>query len=231
MKTFHFQKFDIQQSKSVFRVGTDAVLLGALTNSSNKEKMLEIGPGTGVISLMLAQRNLDLKITAVEISEEAAKLTELNFNHSDFKNRLKVIQNDFKTFQSEEKFDLIVCNPPYFDENPSTKDKIARQKVELGFENLIKKSAELITENGSFSVILPSESANSFEKTAKHHDFHLIRKVNIFGIKGGVLKRNILEFSKTDSTLEQTDFVIESAPRQYSSQYLEVTKDFHVFKK
>ena len=231
MKPFRFQQFSIQQSKDVFRVGTDGVLLGAMCNVKNAKKILEIGTGTGLISLMLAQRNVSAKISAIDINENAVKLASENFRNSIFNENLKVELKDFKNFETNENFDLVVCNPPFFEENASAKDVLARQQVELNFRNLVEKSAEIITEKGILSIILPSESATDVKSLAEEFNLYLVREINIFGIEGGNLKRNILEFSLAQKPLEISDFVIEKSPRKYSDQYLNLTKNFHVFGK
>lgn len=231
MKPFRFQQFSIQQSKDVFRVGTDGVLLGAMCNVKNAKKILEIGTGTGLISLMLAQRNVSAKISAIDINENAVKLASENFRNSIFNENLKVELKDFKNFETNENFDLVVCNPPFFEENASAKDVLARQQVELNFRNLVEKSTEIITKKGILSIILPSEAATDVKSLAEEFNLYLVREINIFGIEGGNLKRNILEFSLAQKPLEISDFVIEKSPREYSDQYLELTKDFHVFGK
>ena len=231
MKPFRFQKFDIIQHENVFRVGTDGVLLGALCQVENAQKILEVGTGTGLISLMLAQRNANAEITALDLNEDAVKLAQENFKNSPFSERLQVFHQDFKTFESQKEYDFVVCNPPFFEENNSVKDILARQQVELTFRNLIEKASKILSSEGIFSVIIPSESAQEFENLAEDFDLYLVRKVNIFGIENGVLKRNVLEFSKKKSALETLDFTIEKSPRKYSDQYLELTKEFHVFGK
>ena len=231
MKPFRFQKFEILQYKNVFRVGTDGVLLGALCQVENAQKILEVGTGTGLISLMLAQRNANAEITALDLNEDAVKLAHENFKNAPFSERLNVFHQDFKTFESQKEYDFVVCNPPFFEENNSVKDILARQQVELTFRNLIEKASKILSSEGIFSVIIPSESAQEFENLAQDFDLHLVRKINIFGIENGVLKRNVLEFSKKKSALETLDFTIEKSPRKYSDQYLELTKEFHVFGK
>ena len=231
MKPFRFQQFSIQQSKDVFRVGTDGVLLGAMCNVKNAKKILEIGTGTGLISLMLAQRNVSAKISAIDINENAVKLASENFRNSIFNENLKVELKDFKNFETNENFDLVVCNPPFFEENASAKDVLARQQVELNFRNLVEKSTEIITQKGILSIILPSEAATDVKSLAEEFNLYLVREINIYGIEGGNLKRNILEFSLAQKPLEISDFVIEKSPREYSDQYLNLTKNFHVFGK
>lgn len=231
MKSFAFKQFTIQQSKEVFRVGTDGVLLGALANANHAVNVLEIGTGTGLISLMLAQRNPEANFFGIDINKEAADLTKINFENSPFSNRLKNAHQDFKEFETHERFDLIVSNPPYFEMSDSEKDKIARQTVELNFRQLISKSSTLLSKNGIFSVIIPVEAGRDFVAIAKENHLFLVRKINILGIVNSNVKRLVLEFSLTEKTLEESDFIIEKSPRQYSDQYLELTKEFHVFKK
>lgn len=230
MKSFRFQKFTISQNKNVFRVGTDAVLLGALCMVKKSNKILEVGTGTGIISLMMAQRNSLATILALEINLEAVNLAQENFQNSPFHDRLKVQHNDFNDFKSEEKFDLIISNPPYFEGNSSEKDVIARQQTTLTFENLIKNTATHLSDTGIFSVIIPVGDGYFFESKCEEFGLHLHRKITIFGMKNSKPKRLILEFSFQNIETECKDFIIEKSPRVYSEEYLERTKTFHVFK-
>ena len=230
MKPFSFKQFNIQQTKNVFRVGTDGVLLGALASVETFSNVLEVGTGTGLISLMLAQRNFTAKFLGIDINEEAANITKINFENSPFSSRLKNIHQDFKMFETDVKFDFIVSNPPYFEESSSEKDKIARQTVELNFAQLISKSANLLSKNGILSVVIPVEVGEDFIEIAAENNLFLCRKINIKGILVSKVKRLILEFSLQKKVLHESDFVIEKSPRQYSDQYLELTKEFHVFK-
>lgn len=230
MKPFIFKQFEIQQSKEVFRVGTDGVLLGALANVESAFRVLEVGTGTGLISLMLAQRNLQADFLGLDINEDAVALTELNFEKSPFRMRLKNIHQDFKTFETQQKFDLIVSNPPYFEESGSDKDKIARQTVELNFRQLISQSVRFLSADGLLSVIIPVEIGEVFISIAEENNLFLHRRVNIKGIENSKTKRLILEFSFTEKKLLESEFIIEKSPRKYSDQYLELTREFHVFK-
>lgn len=231
MKPFKFKQFEVQQSKDVFRVGTDGVILGSLASVENASKVLEIGTGTGLISLMLAQRNPNAEFLGIDINENAVQLTKSNFENSVFSSRLKNILQDFKILETEERFDLVVSNPPYFEESASDKDKIARQTVELNFKQLISKSFNLLSERGILSVIIPVEVGDEFIDLAKENQLFLSRKVNIKGIIHSNTKRLILEFSQFEKQLEESELIIEKSPRQYSDQYLELTKEFHVFDK
>lgn len=231
MKPFQFKNFSINQSKKVFRVGTDGVLLGAISGVESVKTILEVGTGTGLISLMLAQRNPDAQILALDINEEAKNLADENFRNSPFGERLSVELQDFKDFKTQQRFDLIISNPPYFKENSSNKDILARQQTELSFENLIEKSAEILSENGRLAVIIPFESGAYFEEISLKNKLFLSRKVQIFGIKNSAPKRWILEFALNQKEISEEEFTVEKFPRVYSEEYLELTKEFHLFQK
>lgn len=231
MKDFIFQKFLIKQNESVFRVGTDAVLLGVLSDAEKSKKILEVGTGTGIISLMLAQRNPNANILAIDINPEAVKISQENFSNSVFSDRIKSQLQDFKHFEATGKFDLIISNPPYFEINHSDKDVLARQRLELDFSDLIKKSSQLLSENGLFTVIIPINSENEFTSICLENQLFLQRKISIKGIKTAEPKRLVLEFSLIKSEAKIENFVIEKSPRVYSDEYLELTKDFHLFNK
>lgn len=231
MKPFQFKQFSIQQSKNVFRVGTDGVLLGASASINNAQKILEVGTGTGLIAMMLAQRNPNAKINAIDINENAVELAKENFENSPFKDRLKVFLQDYRTYDPKEKYDLIVSNPPYFEENPSSKDIIARQQTELSFEILIENSAKLLAENGLLSVIIPFESGVLFERYCNKYQLFLEKKIVIYGIKDSKPKRLVLEFCFQKKEVTESEFIIEKTPRKYTEEYLKLTKDFHQFLK
>ncbi|WP_407478730.1 tRNA1(Val) (adenine(37)-N6)-methyltransferase [Elizabethkingia anophelis] len=226
MKPFVFKQFEILQDKEVFRVGTDGVVLGALCNGEGAVRALEVGCGTGLISLMLAQRFSSAVFDALDINTKAVEIAGQNFSNSPFANRLNVVEINYNDFESVEKYDLIVSNPPYF-ESDSSKDLIARHQVLLSFQQLIYKSARLISDTGILSVIIPCDDAENFITIAQDNNLYLIRKIDIYGIKGGKLKRNILEFSRKLSQLVLEELVLEKEKRIYSDEYRELTKDFH----
>ena len=231
MKPFQFKNFTVNQSSKVFRVGTDGVLLGASATVKDAQNILEIGTGTGLIALMIAQRNPDANITALDINEEAVAIASENFRNSPFSNRLKAVLRDFKIHKTDEKFDLIVSNPPYFEENPSEKDVLARQQTELSFVDLIQNASQHLTANGILSVIIPFTSGVDFEQICRENNLFPTKTITVFGIKNSTPKRLILEFGLNEGEIIETEFVIEKSPRKYSENYLELTKDFHLFQK
>src|SRR5690606_9424445 len=229
MKSFRFQNFEIAQQAGVFRVGTDGVLLGVLANISEAESVLEVGTGTGLIPLMLTQRNIKLTVTALDINPEAVALANGNFQNSSYADRLEAVQADFKTFRSKTRFDLIISNPPYFEVNDSSKDVFARQTVEMDAFTLLDRAGELLNDTGLLSLIIPADQSAGLEIKAAKLQLYLVRKVNVFGITGGPVKRHVLEFSKKEIPAIEQEFIIEKSPRVYSEQYLDATRDFHVF--
>ncbi len=229
-KPFRFQQFTVLQLSEVFRVGTDAVLLGSLC-SIGADNLLEVGTGSGIISLMLAQRNQQAKITALDIDANAANLAAINFKNSPFHERLHAVCKNYLNFKPNRKYHQIISNPPYFELNSSTKDTVARQQSHLSFEDLIKKTSELLSDQGIFSVIIPKYSEEEFETICKRNHLYLFKKINIIGLEGVSPKRCILEFQRANDDCEVIDFIVEKAPRKYSDQYLELTKEFHIFGK
>ena len=231
MKPFRFQQFEVQQSSEVFRVGTDAVLLGILSNVHQARAILEVGTGTGIVALMLAQRNSEANILGIDINPEAVQISQNNFYNSPFSDKIKSQLQDFKNFETDEKFDLIVSNPPYFETNSSEKDILARQRLELDFSDLIQNASQLLSDEGLFSVIIPIDSEKQFTKICSDNLLCLQRKVIIKGINTAKPKRVVLEYTFQKSGVTEEYFVIEKSPRVYSDDYLELTKDFHIFNK
>ncbi len=150
MSVFKFKHFSVKQSDSAMKVGTDAMLLGAFVETENKTQALDIGTGTGVLSLMLAQKNETLQITAIDIDELSAKEALINFQNSSWTNRLNVYHADFLSFKTENQYDLIVSNPPYFSTTNENKDERKAQARHI--------SSLEIKPLPSFRICLPSGS-------------------------------------------------------------------------
>ena len=144
---------------------------------------------------------------------------------------MSISRKDYKEFSPNEKYDLIISNPPYFEENQSNKDIIARQQTELSFELLIEKSKHLLTENGLLSVIIPYEAGVLFEEICLRNQLLLKSRLQIYGILNSKPKRLLLEFGTEQIETIQENLIIEKSPRQYSEQYLKLTEEFHVFTK
>ena len=229
MSVFKFKQFSIIQEKSAMKVGTDGVLLGSWVSCKQANTILDIGCGTGLISLMLAQRNLNSNIIGIEIDAIASQEAQENINNSDWQERIKIEHTSLQKFKPQTQFDLIVSNPPFFAENKA-KDRraAARHTNFLSFEELILDVANLLTEKGIFSVIMPKDTEVEFCKIATTHNLHCNRVCYVKGNENVAVKRVMLEFSflKTEHITEQ--LTIETARHQYTDEYMQLCKDFYL---
>tara|TARA_Y100000385_G_scaffold179281_1_gene185275 strand:- start:635 stop:1330 length:696 start_codon:yes stop_codon:yes gene_type:complete len=229
MSVFKFKEFSIVQTKSAMKVGTDGVLLGSWVNCQSAKKILDIGAGTGLISLMLAQRNNDCNITAVEIDKETSEEANININNSKWRDRISIINISINNFITSEKFDFIVSNPPYFPANFSkNKRAIARHTNLLSFQDLIRTTVKLLSSKGIFAVILPKIAETIFCKTANANKLFLIRICQVKGQKNSDIKRVLLEFSFEKSSLDSDSLVIEESRHIYTNQYIDLCQDFYL---
>lgn len=230
MGNFTFKQFAVEQDDVAMKVGTDGVLLGAWVDCEGTKRILDIGTGTGVIALQMAQRNSQAQIQAVEIEETAAKRARANFDNSPWAVRLQVECTAVQEFESAEMFDLIVSNPPYFVDSllpPDAKRSTARHTHDLTFEELDKTVARLLAENGKFALILPIAE---FEKYLTITQLHLVRRCDVHPVEGGAVKRVMAEFAKhPTSQLKLEDIAIEKGRRgDYTDDYRLLTKDFYL---
>lgn len=239
---FTFKQFTISQDKTSMKVGTDGVLLGALTDSENPNSILDIGTGTGLISLMLAQKFPGSRITAIDISADAFNQAEENFKNSKWSDNLKAIQSSLQDFSNENQinFDLIVSNPPYFKtpefEKGNNSQRMqqgrvtARTNSGLTFPELIKNASLLLKENGAFWVIIPSFSSSEFISIAKNDELYLSKKIEIRSFPESSVIRDVLCFTKQQGLAEIHSINIYEEAGKYSEEYYQLTKDFYLWK-
>lgn len=230
---FQFKQFTIAQDKSAMKVGTDGVLLGAWSRSYEAVNILDIGTGTGLVALMLAQKS-KARITAVEIDEDAAEQAMQNVNNSPWANRIMVYQTAVQDFckKTSSQFDLIVSNPPYFQQsfkNSCKKRALARHNDSLPFEELIATVRVLLQKNGRLSVILPADSWSQFNNLAGQSGLFPTRKLLV---KPNLIlppKRVLVEYSFKDTDCETDEIAIEMYGRHdYTPEYKELTRDFYL---
>lgn len=231
-KTFRFKQFNVHNDKSAMKVGTDGVLLGAWADVCNAKSVLDVGTGTGLIALMVAQRS-GAEICAVEIDEDAVAEAEINFDESPWNERLNVIQADFIDFAEhcERKFDVIVSNPPYFInslECPDEKRGKARHTGSLSYEQLIGCSAKLLTEQGHICLITPSDVENLLETIITGNGLFVSRKVYVCPTIGSLPKRILWEISHQSTECETENIVIEKARHVYTDEYIALTHDYYI---
>lgn len=226
---FQFQQFRVNQDRCAMKISTDAVLLGALAKAENPSNILDIGTGTGVIALMLAQRFPDAKIAAVEIDEDAAKQAEENFRESQFSTRLELIHIQLQKFQSVEKYDLIVSNPPFFPDHlksQNPKRNKALHTDELPFEDLIQKVIHLLSDSGAFWVILPPRQMRTFEVLAEKSGLFLNIKMLVRDSETKPIHREVCEFSFQNSVKKEEELLLKDAASNYTRSYSALLSGF-----
>jgi tRNA1Val (adenine37-N6)-methyltransferase len=232
--TFSFKQFSVNQERCAMKIGTDGVLLGAWTPLINyPDAILDIGAGTGILSLMLAQRSTAEQIDAIEIDEDAYEQCVENFEASPWGDKLFCFHAGLDEFvdDPEDQYDLIISNPPFYAEDFKTDDfqrDMARFQDALPFEELIEAAALLLSENGIFSVIIPYKEEGRFVSMCKEMDLFPLKITRVKGTPTSHIKRTLLAFTRKAQTPLIDELVIETARHQYTSEYIELTKDFYL---
>jgi tRNA1Val (adenine37-N6)-methyltransferase len=229
---FHFKEFKIDQSDCAMKVNTDGVLLAALVQAKNPQRILDVGTGTGLISLMLAQRFETASIDAVEIDGKAANRAGINFNESPFASRLTSIHTSIEDFflSTNESYDLIISNPPFFINSLKSEvltKEIARHTSPDFFENLLNQSIRKLSSNGCLVMILPIETSILIENLViTDANLHLNEIINIHSFDDSKPHRKILKIGLNPTELNLNKFVIYESQGIYSSEYQKLLKDF-----
>mgnify|MGYP002835256445 FL=1 len=228
MSIFRFKKFSIIQEKSAMKVGTDGVLLGCWVACQERKRVLDIGCGTGLITLMLAQRNLNSNITGIEIDKIACEEAKLNICNSDWDERISIKHTSLQDFKTESRYDLIVSNPPFFPQNKSRKSRdIARHTNSLSFQELLINSASLLTENGILSIIIPKNYEEYFCNIAISHKLYPKRFCYVRGNELSKVIRVMIEFSFIKSISLNEYLTIEKSRHLYTDKYIQLCKNFY----
>ena len=240
-KPFSFKQFTIEQDRCAMKIGTDGVLLGAWTAINNSMySILDIGSGTGIIALMLAQRSVAENIEAIELDGDAFEQCTENFENSPWGDRLFCFHAGFDEFVDEyteeepdesELYNLIVSNPPFYSEEVTSGNSArdtARQNTSLPFDELVEGASKLLTKNGSFSTIIPFKEEESFILLASKFDLFPKRITRVKGNPDTEIKRSLLELTFTQTETIIDDLIIEKERHQYTNAYKELTKDFYL---
>lgn len=231
---FQFKQFCIVQERSAMKVGMDGVLLGAWANASEAKRILDIGTGTGLIALMLAQKNALAEIDAIEIDRDACEETLFNVQQSVWNDRITVHCQSFQEFaaKTENKYDLIVSNPPFFSNGvkaPEENRAQARHADALPLDILISGAANLLQENGRIALVLPYEQLHDVENMAKINGLFLSR---LCRVKPNPVKpdfRILVELANEPVACQEKTLMIEfEKHHDYTSEYRELTKDFYL---
>lgn len=232
---FHFKQFSVSQNKTAMKVGTDGVLLGVWVSlENNPQTILDIGAGTGLIALMLAQRSHAEQIDAIEIDEDAYEQCVENFENSSWADRLFCYHASLEEFVDEmqdEKYDLIVSNPPFYSEDYKSGNKqrdLARFADAMPFEDLIISVSKLLSTDGQFAVIIPFNEEENFLRLAENVKLFPNRITRVRGTKNAVLKRSLMQFSFQKTLVVEKELVIEISRHEYTEEYKELVKDFYL---
>lgn len=231
---FKFKQFEVLQHNSAMKVGTDGVLLGAWASAKKVYSVLDIGAGTGVISLMMAQRTNAL-ISAIEIDESAYSDCKNNFHTSPWKDRLNVEHSSFQDFlkYNFRKFDCIVCNPPYFNQTTKPGDYsrlLARHSGLLPFNVLIEGANSILNKDGHLSIIIPIETEREIRSFAADNRLFVSRLMRIKPKPSKPVNRILLEFKHEAEIMEEKEISIETEiHHEYTPEFTRLVQDFYLY--
>jgi tRNA1Val (adenine37-N6)-methyltransferase len=213
------------------KVGTDGVLLGAWTPVESAGSILDVGTGTGLVALMLAQRS-PVAITALEIDEAAICQARENVRCCQWGDRIEVVYSDFKTFVSNHPYDLIVSNPPYFGDSlksPDEQRNTARHGDQLSYQDLLQGVKRLLAPYGVFSFIIPTIVSDKMIKAAGNYGLFPFRRLDVITNQGGIPKRTLMAFSFTQQQAYTQEILLTEISRhQYSDEYVALTKNYYL---
>jgi len=232
---FHFKQFTIQQEHAAMKVGTDGVLLGAWASLPGPQsRILDVGTGTGLIALMIAQRTKYVAVDALEIDPSSARQAKENFRNSPWKESLQCIQSSFQDYSSQCKiqYDLIICNPPFFSgsaKTPSKERNLARHDDSLSLEDIFKASLPLMKKTTIISLILPIEKEMQAIDLSTEYKMYCNRLTRVIPAPGKPTKRILMEFSNTPSKIIEDELTIETEIRhQYSYRFKKLVDEFYL---
>lgn len=233
-KPFKFKQFTVHQDRCAMKIGTDGVLLGAWTEvNQHHESILDIGAGTGVIALMLAQQSNAEVIDAIEIDAEAYEQCVDNFEQSPWGDRLYCYHAGLDEFtdEIEDEYDVIVCNPPFYTENVTSgnlqRDQ-ARQNDFLPFNELLAGVSVLLSAHGIFTTIIPYKETDAFIQLAATLGLYPKRCLHVKGNVHAETKRTLLAFVKQEQNCKVDELIIETERHSYTEDYINLTKDFYL---
>ena len=231
---FSFKKFTIHQDQTAMKVTTDACILGAYTTVDKTEKILDIGTGTGLVAMMLAQRS-DAQIDAVEIDINAYNQAYCNIHESIFKEQISVfnssIQSFAEHFEYQNQYDLIVSNPPFF-QNHLKSATVSRNNSlhtdTLSFEDLLEAVLRLLSPNGTFVVLLPAYESSVFEQLSVSKELYPHKKLTIRHRKGSKILRIITTFGRIKKEILNQELIIKNPDESYSPDFQLLLKEYYL---
>jgi tRNA1Val (adenine37-N6)-methyltransferase len=230
LSVFRFKQFDVKQTNNPLKVGTDAMLLGAFIDATDKKSGLDLGTGTGVLSLMVAQKNSEIQLDAVEINSLAAAECSFNFEQSIWSNRLKCLDGDYLSIDFQKRYDLIFSNPPYHLESIIGENldyNRAKHSDSNELAELIRLVNRILSKEGDFWLILPFQLQTYIQELAGENQLFCKQLIQIHAKENKPNTRTIFQFQKKQSNLVVSDFYIRNADNSYTEAYIQLTKAFH----
>ncbi|MEM8525114.1 MAG: methyltransferase [Bacteroidota bacterium] len=232
---FQFKQFTIQQDQCPMKVGTDGILLGAWADVKDVQKALDIGTGTGLIAIMLGQRNNNACIHAVEIDQSACAQATENMENAPWADRLQAFPNSIQDFAktTDHQYDLIVSNPPFFS-GGTFSDKQSRNEVrhtvKLPHGDLLIAVRRLLTPNGRFAVILPLIEGLRFEEIAKTYNLYCTRKTEVYPKADRNVERLLLQFERTEQSCKTDQLIVQKGEEanDWTDEFKNLTGDFYL---
>lgn len=229
---FRFKQFAVKNCLSAMKVGTDGVLLGAWADAgARKVHILDVGAGTGLISLMMAQRNPQATVKGIEIDKNAYTEALENIINSPWNDRISVINDNFLQFSTVEKFDIIVSNPPFFTNGllaPDVARATARHAQNLDICSFLAKAIELLKENGKIIFIYPYSDLELIRHAIAESNLYINKLCYIYPRKDLHCKRILCECSRIETEIREDSLSIESGRHIYTPEYIELTRDFYL---
>lgn len=227
---FRFKQFTVRHDRCAMKVGTDGCLLGAWTDTSGARRIADVGTGSGLIALMLAQRNTDAHIDALDIDQEACLQATENVAASPFATRIRILHTDFRTYTSSP-YDLIVSNPPYFDESlkcPEAKRRTARHTDTLSLTELLRQASAYLSDDGRLALILPYAQRGALLRQAEAESLHLVRETRVIPVEGAQPKRLLAELARHAAPYTPSTLTIETTAHQRTDAFQRLVRDYYL---
>ncbi len=228
---FNFRFFSVLQARSPHKVGTDGVLLGAWAGVDGASRILDVGTGTGLVTLMVAQRNAVAHVTAIDVNRDALEDARLNVMQSPWSCRVEVMEADVRTFQVDVPFDRILCNPPFFQEqtlSPYGGRALARHAASLSFPDLWEAVDRLCAPQGEASFIVPVDAMAVFGALAVRHGFGLRRMCLVRMVSSKQPRRALLAYARGAGATERTELTLSTKEGGRTAEYARLTCDFYL---